>query len=147
GTTTPEMLTAYNKLFKTTGLNGGTIGKASLQFNTTTNEPVVELTFTPEGRDIFAQITKDNIGNYLGIFLDGRAVSVPVIRDQIVNGQAQISGSFTVDEAKTLVRNINYGALPIPISLISTETIGPSLGADAVKGGIEAGIVSFIIIA
>lgn len=144
---TTEQEAAYISIFKTTGLTGRMVAKASLEFNTTTNQPVVGLTFTSEGRDLFSKITKDNIGNYLGIFLDGTPISVPVIRDQIADGKGQISGTFTVDEAKKLVRDLNYGALPVPITLISTQTIGPSLGQAAVNGGIKAGIISFIIIA
>jgi protein-export membrane protein SecD len=144
---TTEQQAAYIGLFKPTGLNGGMVAKASLEFNTTTNQPVVGLTFTSEGRDLFAKITKENIGNYLGIFLDGKDISVPVIRDAITDGKGQISGTFTIDEAKKLVRDLNYGALPVPITLISTQTIGPSLGQAAVNGGIKAGIVAFIIIA
>ncbi len=144
---TTEQNAAYLAIFKETGLTGGMVSKASLEFNTTTRQPVVGLSFTTEGRDLFSQITKDNVGNYLGIFLDGVPISVPVIRDQITDGKAQISGSFSLEEAKTLVRDLNYGALPVPISLISTQTIGPSLGQAAVNGGIKAGIVSFIVIA
>ncbi len=144
---TSDQEAAYLKMFKDTGLNGSMVSRANIQFNTTTNQPVVGLSFTSEGRDLFSKITKDNIGNYLGIFLDGTPISVPVVRDQIADGKAEISGTFTLIEAQTLVRNLNYGALPVPISLISTQTIGPSLGQAAVNGGIKAGIVAFIIIA
>jgi protein-export membrane protein SecD len=145
--TSSEQEAKYIALFKPTGLDGGMIGRASLQFNQTTNQPTVGLTFNSDGKKLFSQITKDHIGDYIGIFLDGTPISVPVVRDQISDGRAEISGTFTIDEAKSLVRNINYGALPVPISLISTQTIGPSLGQSAVNGGIKAGIVSFIIIA
>ena len=138
---------AYIALFKPTGLNGTMIAKATLEFNTTTNQPTVGLSFTTEGRDLFDKVTKENIGNYIGIFLDGDPISVPVVRDEIADGKAEISGTFSLDEAKTHVRNLNYGALPVPITLISTQTIGPSLGQAAVNGGIKSGIVSFIIIA
>lgn len=144
-TTTQEA--AYLALFKPTGLDGSMVDKAVVQFNTTTNQPSVGLNFNSTGRQLFDKITKEHIGDYLGIFLDGRPIEVPVIKDEIPNGQAEISGSFTVDQAKELVRNINFGALPIPITLISTQTIGPSLGQAAVNGGIYAGIVAFIIIA
>ena len=144
---TSDQTAAYLKMFADTGLNGSMVSRANIQFNTTTNQPVVGLTFTSEGRDLFSKITKDNVGNYIGIFLDGTPISVPVVREQIADGKAEINGTFTLDEAKTLVRNLNYGALPVPISLISTQTIGPSLGQAAVNGGIRAGIVAFIIIA
>lgn len=145
-TTEPDIL-SYLSLFKDTGITGAMISRANLEFDPTTNQPTVGLVFTSEGRDLFSKITKDNIGNFLGIFLDGIPISVPVIRDQISDGRGQISGTFTVEEARTLVRDLNYGALPVPVSLISTQTIGPSLGQASVVGGIKAGIVSFIIIA
>ena len=91
-------------------------------------------------------ITRDNIGNYIGIFLDGNLISAPVVQAEIDGGQAQITGTFTLDEVQTLVRDLNFGALPVPISLLSTQTIGPTLGQQAVHGGIFAGIVAFIII-
>lgn len=145
-TTSPFENPAYVALYKPTGLGGEMIGKATLQFDTTTNQPVVGLTFTSEGRDLFAKVTRENVGSYLGIFLDGKLIEAPVLREEIPNGQAQISGSFTVESAQTLVRNINFGALPIPVKLISTQTVGATLGQEAVQGGLMAGLVSFIII-
>ncbi len=144
---TTEKDSAYLALFTSTGITGNSVTRASLQFNQTTNQPSVGLLFNSEGRDLFSKVTKEHIGDYLGIFLDGKPISVPVIRDQIADGRAEISGSFTIDEAKRLVRDLNYGALPVPVSLISTQTIGPSLGEEAVNGGIKAGIVAFLIIA
>ena len=147
GTTTPiELDQSYLSNFKPTGLTGATIARASLGFDQTTNQPIVQLTFTDEGRTLFSSVTRDNTGYLLGIFLDGVLIEAPVIREQIPNGSAQISGGFTLPTAQTLVRNLNFGALPIPISLIAENTIGPTLGQQAVRGGILAGIVSFIII-
>lgn len=145
-TTTKMQAEAYKALFTPTGLTGSMVGKATVQFNPTTNAPAVGLTFTSEGRALFASITKNNIGQYLGIFLDGEPISAPVIRDSIVDGKAEISGNFTVDQAQKLVQQLNFGALPVPITLISTQTIGPTLGQAAIDGGILAGIISFIII-
>ncbi len=146
-TTTPlDRNPEYLSLFKKTGLDGAMIGKATLQFDSNTNQPMVGLTFTTEGRELFANITKTYTGGFLGIFLDGILIEAPTIREEIPNGQAQISGGFTVEQAQTLVRNINFGSLPIPITLISTQTIGPTLGQEAVRGGIQSGIIAFIII-
>ena len=136
----------FISLFKETGLNGTMIGRASLIFDPTTNAPSVGLSFNQDGKKLFSSITKAHKGDYLGIFLDDRLIQAPVVREEIPNGQAVISGGFTLEEAQTLVRNLNFGALPVPIKLISTQTIGPSLGSEAVKGGINAGIISFIII-
>jgi preprotein translocase subunit SecD len=136
-----------NKRLKDTGLTGRMLEKAQLVFNGTTNQPVVGLTFNSEGRALFAKITKENKGNILGIFLDNTPISLPVINDEIKDGKAQISGSFDIKTAQELVRNLNYGALPVPIELLSTQTIGASLGQSAVHGGIRAGIIAFIVIA
>lgn len=144
--TTSEEL-AYIALFKETGLNGTMVGRANLTFNPTTNVPEVSLTFNSEGRKLFSEITRKHVGDYVGIFLNGMLIQSPVVREEIPNGQAVISGGFTMVEAQTLVRNLNFGALPVPIKLISTQTIGPSLGQEAVNGGLKAGIISFLIIA
>ena len=77
------------------------------------------LNFNAEGDALFASITKDNVGRVLAIFLDGAPISMPVIRQEITGGVATISGGFTPTEARELVRNLNYGALPVAISLIS----------------------------
>lgn len=134
------------KRFKDTGLTGRMLAKAQLVFEPTTGQPVVSLEFTSEGRTLFAQITKANIGNILGIFLDGKEISLPVVRDEIREGKAQISGTFDVKSAQELVRNLNYGALPVPIELISTQTVGASLGKSAINGGVRSGIIAFTII-
>ncbi len=134
------------KLFKPTGITGRMLERASLEFNQTTGEPVVSLNFNSEGRQLFAKITKENVGNIVGIFLDEYPISLPTVREEIRDGKAQISGTFVLDEAKLLVRNLNYGALPVPIELISTQTVGASLGQTALQGGIRAGVVSLIVI-
>ena len=136
-----------DEVFLVTGLTGQYLTKATINFDQTTGEPTVDLTFNSEGSKLFAKITKDNVGKVLAIFLDGTPISTPVIRQEIPSGTAVISGNFNIDTAKTLVRNLNYGALPMPISLISTETIGASLGEVATKAGVHAGFWAYIIIA
>ncbi len=135
------------KLFAVTGLNGSKVKRATVHFNPTTNNPSVGLEFTDEGKELFAKVTSENLNETLGIFLDGRAISLPTIQSAIRDGKAEISGTFTVDEAKSLVRDLNYGALPVPVELISTQTVGPSLGQTALQGGVRAGIWAFIAIA
>ncbi len=129
-----------------TGLTGRFLEHATVEFNSQTNQPVVTLSFNTEGSNLFAKITRENVGKPLAIFLDGKVISAPMIREEIAGGKAVISGDFTAAEAKTLVRNLNYGALPVPIQLVGTQTIGPSLGAVALKAGIKAGIVGFLLV-
>src|SRR3989344_562867 len=133
--------------FVSTELTGRYLQKATLEFDQNTREPTVNLQFNDEGSKLFAQITKDNVGKMIAIYLDGEMRSSPVVREEIPNGQAVISGSFTPAEAKQLVGYLNSGALPVPISILSTKTIGAILGDNAVNAGVKAAIIGFLLVA
>lgn len=133
--------------FNPTQLTGRYLKTAQVQFDQNTSQPTVSLVFNEEGKALFAELTKNNIGKVIAIFLDGQLISAPVVRDEIRDGRAVISGRFTPQEAKQLAQNLRYGALPVPIDLIGTQTIGASLGTDALKASVAAGIWGFIIIA
>lgn len=132
-----------------TGLTGRYLESAQLQFvgqnnsGGLSNEAVVAITWNKEGAELFEQITAANIGKPLAIFLDGELISSPNINERISGGQAVISGGFTPDEARELAQNLSFGALPLPISLQSTQTIGASLGSDILDKGIKAGLIGF----
>ena len=136
-----------DELFTDTGLSGRFVAHAQLSFNKTTGEPVVLLSWTGEGEKLFAKLTRENVGKTLGIFLDGAPISLPVIREEIASGNTEISGNFKIEEARALVRDLNYGALPVPIVLASVQTIGAALGADATTAGVHAGLWAFAVIA
>ncbi len=133
--------------FVSTILTGRYLQKATLDFNQTTYEPTILLSFNKEGGDIFAQITKENVDKRVAIYLDGAPISVPVVREEITSGQAQITGDFKAQEAKELVRNLNSGALPIPITLISQQSIGASLGEAALQKDLWAGLIGILAVA
>ncbi|PIP73660.1 MAG: protein translocase subunit SecD, partial [Candidatus Lloydbacteria bacterium CG22_combo_CG10-13_8_21_14_all_47_15] len=95
------------EFFSPTALTGRFLENARVEFDHVTGEPYVSLRFTKEGGEIFAELTRENIGKYIAIYLDGVPISVPVVRDEIPNGQAQISGGFTLEEAKMLVGRLN----------------------------------------
>lgn len=146
-----ELATSTDEaVFEETGLTGALLSKATLDFDTSTRVPVVVLQFNDEGAKLFAKITRENIGRRMGIFLDGNMKTLPFIREEIPDGQATISGGFSgsegIKEAKELVSNLNLGALPIPIELISTYSVGASLGTEAVKASVNAGLWAFIVI-
>jgi preprotein translocase subunit SecD len=138
--------TAVATAFVNTGLTGSLLHSSQLEFNSN-NQPTVGITFNEQGKNLFAKITRENIGKPLAIFLDGELLSYPNIREEIKDGKAQISGSFNVDTAKKLVRDLNYGSLPVPVELISTQTIGATLGAKVLNSGVRAGLYGFLIVA
>jgi protein-export membrane protein SecD len=140
-------LDPYASKFVKTELTGRFLDKAILEFNQTTGEPVVSLQFNDEGSKLFEKITSENVGKTVAIFLDGAPISIPTVNEAITGGKAQISGNFTPTEAKTLVGRLNSGALPVPINLISTQTIGPSLGVQATSAGVKAALIGFLAIA
>lgn len=133
-------------LFEPASVTGKHVSRAELRFGngsgSLANEPVVVLHFNSEGTKLFASLTRDNVGKVFGIFLDGIPISEPVIREAIPDGTAVISGTFTPDTARELVRNLNYGALPVPIELIGTETESSILGKEAITQDIKAGLMS-----
>ena len=132
--------------FKATGLSGKNLKKAALEFNQQSGELMVALTFNEEGKTLFAEITERNINKLVAIYLDGQAISTPRVQEAIKDGQAVIMGKFSEKEAKTLVRRLNSGALPVPIKLISQQTIGASLGQDSMDKSIKAGFVGLLLI-
>lgn len=134
-----------------TGLTGRYLESARVDFSGASsgggvNQPIVLLQFNSEGADLFEEITTNNVGERLAIFLDGEMISSPNINEGISGGTAQISGGFTPDEARALAQNLNFGALPIPIELVSTQTIGATLGEEVLDDGISAGLIGFSFI-
>lgn len=103
--------------------------------------PYLNIQFTPEGAELFERITRQNVGQQLGIFLDGELLSAPTINEPISGGRAVITGDFTLEEVRSLAQNLNFGALPVPIELQSTQTVGASLGAEVLGKGIQAGVL------
>jgi protein-export membrane protein SecD len=134
-----------------TGLTGRYLESAQLQFagnqgGQLANEPIVAITFNSEGAQLFADITRDNVGRRLAVFLDGEMLTDPRINETIIGGTAVISGNFTPDEARALAENLNFGALPVPITLASTQTIDATLGAGVLTQSFAAGVVGFGLI-
>lgn len=135
------------QMYKPTGLSGKHLKRTDIVFDPQTNSPRVVLEFNDEGKKLFGEITARNIGKPVAIFLDNQPISVPVVRSEITSGTAEISGQFTVDEAKFLQQRLNAGALPVPIKLIEQQNIGPSLGRESLQSSIVAGLIGFIIVA
>ena len=139
--------------YQPTELNGRFLERAVLEFDQTTREPIVSIVFNKQGSDLFAELTKANVGRTIAIYLDremgnSEPISAPVVREAILGGKAQITGKFTAIEAKTLVGRLNSGALPVDkLELLSTQTISAPLGAQALTAGIWAGVWGLVIVA
>lgn len=132
--------------WKNTELTGKYLKRATLQFNPNDGSPEVSLEFDTEGGKLFEEITGRNIGRPVAIFLDGYPISVPTVNEKITGGQASISGRFSIDEAKLLVRRLNSGALPVPISLISQKTVEASLGFKSIDNSFKAGLIGLVLV-
>ncbi len=132
--------------FQETALTGQYLTKAEVSFDQTTYKPLVSLQFNDEGAKLFEELTARNIGKPLAIFVDQQLLSAPTVQDKIPGGKAQITGTFTVDEAKDLARNLNAGALPVPIKLISQQTVGPTLGQVSLEQSLRAGLFGFLAV-
>jgi protein-export membrane protein SecD len=148
----PTSAGATTTTFVATGLSGQYLSKAQLQFGngssrSLSNEPIILISFNTEGAQRFRNITTDNVGKVLGIFLDGVPISTPVIQEAIPNGTATITGNFTPESARELVRNLNFGALPVPITLASSQSVGASLGETAFQQSVVAGLWGFVLVA
>ncbi len=102
--------------------------------------------FDSEGTKLFAELTKENIGKRIAIYLDGVPIQIPVVNTEITNGKAIITGSYSLDEAKEVVRGLNSGALPVPIELIGQSIVGPSLGQTAITKSLFAGTVGLLAV-
>ena len=132
-----------------TGLSGKQLSKATVDFQQgagLSNQVVVRLQFNSEGAKLFSDITSANIGKPIAIFLDGQILSAPTVQSAITDGTAIITGNFTVNDAKALATRLNSGALPVPIKLISQQTVGATLGKESVQKSVIAGLIGLMMI-
>lgn len=132
--------------FKQTNLTGADIKQTSVSFDSNTGKPQVQLQFTSEGTKKFADVTKRNIGKPVAIVLDNQLIEQPTVQQAILTGDAVITGNFTVETANQLSTQLNAGALPVPLKILSSSVIAPTLGTASLEKSLFAGIVGFIII-
>ena len=127
-------------------MTGDMVKNAQVRIGGTFNEPYVSLDFTSRGGKVFATLTEKNVGRRMAIVLDGVVKSAPVIRERILGGSAQISGSFTHEEASDLAIVLRVGALPAPVDVIQNMTVGSSLGQDSIQKGLTSGIFGALLV-
>ena len=145
----PEQQNTFSEdpYFKPTGLTGKYIKSATLEFDPNTSKPSVGLEFNSEGAKLFEEITLRNVKKKLAIYLDNAPISVPVVQEAISGGRAQITGTFSITEAKQLVQRLNAGALPVPIKLINQQSVGASLGEKSLRQSLIAALIGILAVA
>lgn len=127
-------------------LTGEHFKHADVAFNSA-YQPFVSITFDEEGGKLFEELTGNNIGKPIAIFVGGQLISAPNVESQISGGQAQISGSFTIEEAQNLARDLNTGAIPAPVELTGQHNISATLGQEALDQSLQAGLIGVIVLA
>jgi preprotein translocase subunit SecD len=142
GTSSETPIVVYDK----TALTGDLLADAQVRIDTRFNEPYVAIDFNSVGAKRFDQITAANVGKRMAIVLDDTIYSAPVIRERISGGSAQISGSFTEQEATDLAIVLRAGSLPAPVTILENRTVGPSLGRDSIQQGIVAALVGAALV-
>jgi len=132
--------------WKDTNLDGKHFRSATVTIDPLTNIPIVQITFNDEGGKLFQELTKNNVGSRIAIFVGGQLVSAPVVQTEISGGIAVITGSKNFDEAKQLATDLNTGAIPAPIFLTGQRTVEATLGAEALRTSIKAALIGIIIL-
>lgn len=133
--------------WQNTELTGRHLKRASVTFDPNDGAAQVSLEFNDEGAQLFEDVTARNIGKPVAIFLDGLPISVPNVNEKISGGKAVINGTFSATEAKLLAQRLNTGALPVPIDLVSQQTVGATLGQESIHNSIFAGLIGLIVVA
>ncbi len=130
---------AFMEEFESIGLTGRYLQGARVNFNELTGQPMVSLRFDGEGADILREVTAENVGRSIATYLDEEIIQIATIQEEIPGGEAQISGNLSAEEARQLARDLEIGALPVPIRLISQQSVGPALGAQSLERSVKAG--------
>ncbi len=127
-------------------LEGGVITNARADFSQTSSYAKVDMTMNAEGAKVWARLTKDNIGKSIAVVLDGYVYSFPTVRSEITGGRSEISGNFTVEEAKDLANTLNSGKMPAPARIVQEDIVGPSLGQEAITSGLISFVIAFLLV-
>jgi SecD/SecF fusion protein len=127
-------------------LDGDVITDARSEFDQNSGAAEVSMSMNVEGAKIWARLTKNNVGNSIAIILDGYVYSAPRVTNEIPGGRSQISGDFTVNEAKDLANILKSGKLPAPARIIQEEIVGPSLGHEAIQSGLNSFLLAFLVV-
>ncbi|MEK7158460.1 MAG: protein translocase subunit SecD [Patescibacteria group bacterium] len=138
---------SYFPDYENTSLSGKNLKRAGVEFDQSSGIPNVSLEFDDEGKKLFEELTGENIGKTIAIYLDGQIVTAPKVQQRISGGQAVITGDFALDEARDMARRLNAGALPVAITLVNQQQVGATLGQTSVERSLFAGLFGILIVA
>ena len=127
-------------------LDGGSVTDARVQYGNTGGSPEVSMSMNAEGANVWARMTKENIGKQIAIVLDGMVYSYPTVHGEIAGGSSQITGDFTLEEAEDLANVLKSGKLPAPATIIQEQVVGPSLGAESINAGLISFVIAFLLV-
>ena len=127
-------------------IDGDEVTDARVQYGNTGGNPEVSMSMNAEGANIWARLTKENIGKQVAIVLDGMVYSYPTVQSEIAGGSSQITGNFTLEEAEDLANVLKSGKLPAPATIIQEQVVGPSLGAESINAGLISFVIAFILV-
>jgi preprotein translocase subunit SecD len=137
----------FEEPYQKTELTGRHLESARVSMHPVTQDPIILLTFNKEGALLFEEITARNVSKPLATFLDGVLLQEATVQEKISGGEAQITGGFSVEEAYNVARDLRIGALPVPIELVSQQSIGPALGEDSLSVSLRAGMLGMLLVA
>ena len=127
-------------------IDGDEVTDARVQYGNTGGNPEVSMSMNAEGANIWARLTKENIGKQVAIVLDGMVYSYPTVQSEIAGGSSQITGNFTLEEAEDLANVLKSGKLPAPATIIQEQVVGPSLGAESINAGLISFVIAFLLV-
>ena len=127
-------------------LDGGVVTDARVQYGNSGGSPEVSMSMNAEGANIWARMTKDNIGRQIAIVLDGMVYSYPVVNTEITGGSSSITGNFDLEEAEDLANVLKSGKLPAPATIIQEQIVGPSLGSESINAGLISFVIAFLLV-
>ena len=142
---TSEAPDAEEQVWQTV-MTGDVIDNVQVSRDPTSGQYLIQFQLNSEGADTFSEYTTSHVGEFLGIVLDKTVISAPNVNEPITEGEGVISGAFTLESANNLAVQLRYGSLPIPLKVVETRTIGPTLGQDSLQKSLNALLIGFIVV-
>jgi preprotein translocase subunit SecD len=145
GTTPAAVPTASSQVYHTV-MTGAALDTVGVQPGTVGGSYEISFTLKPEAAKVFAEYTSSHVNQYLAIVLDKKVISAPIIKSAITDGQGVIQGGFTNESANQLAVQLRYGSLPVPVKVVESRTVGPTLGEESIRKGLTAGLIGLAVV-